>query len=225
MSVKTRRATAAATLATWAAVTAPAAAAPALTLDGRCYLEGQQVSATGTAFAPLTPYTITLDGASLDPSGAPSGGTTSDAGGFEGTFAAPELPAGTGERVATLAASDGTSNASVQFRISTFLADFTPGQGNPRTLRVNFEAFGFGPGETVFLHYVSPRGKRRTDLRLGRTQGVCGHLRTRKRKLFPFEAERGVWRLQFDTRRRYRRGTRQASFAFYAIKVRIRRAG
>src|SRR5207249_4882881 len=38
------------------------------------------------------------------------------------------------------------------------------------------------------------------------TSGVCGSItRTRMRRLFPFRPTAGRWRLQFDTRRTYRR--------------------
>ena len=38
--------------------------------------------------------------------------------------------------------------------------------------------------------------------------GVCGAItQTRERRLFPFEASKGVWILQFDTRTKYERAT------------------
>ena len=36
-----------------------------------------------------------------------------------------------------------------------------------------------------------------------------------RKKLFPFNAERGHWKLQFDTHRRYRRGQAGANFLFF----------
>ena len=75
---------------------------------------------------------------------------------------------------------------------------------------MRFKVFGFGlvtANPIVYLHYVRPNGKLKRTIRLGRAQGVCGQIkRTARKKLFPFSAERGKWKLQFDTRRRYRKG-------------------
>ena len=102
-----------------------------------------------------------------------------------------------------------------------FLADFTPGSGNPKTLRVRFKVFGFAlldPSPTVYLHYVRPNGKLKRTIRIGRAQGVCGQIpRTSRRKLFPFSAERGKWKLQFDTHSAYHRGHTGVTFLYYTI--------
>ena len=77
---------------------------------------------------------------------------------------------------------------------------------------------------TVWVHYIRPDGRRKRTIRLGRTQGPCGSIeRTNRRPLFPFRAERGTWKLQFDTSKRFRRGTTASDFAFYTIAVRIRK--
>jgi hypothetical protein len=76
----------------------------------------------------------------------------------------------------------------------------------------------------VYLHYVRPNGKLKRTVRLGRAQGVCGEIaRTSRRKLFPFRAERGTWHLQFDTRKRYRRGKLGVNFLYYTIGVTIKK--
>ena len=76
---------------------------------------------------------------------------------------------------------------------------------------MRFKVFGFGlvtANPIVYLHYVRPNGKLKRTIRLGSAQGVCGQIkRTSRKKLFPFSAERGKWKLQFDTRKRYRKGS------------------
>ena len=80
---------------------------------------------------------------------------------------------------------------------------------------MRFSINGFGlvrPGASVYVHYVSPSGKVRRDVRLGTAKGMCGKIRmTRQRHLFPFPAERGRWILQFDTNKTYARATRRRS--------------
>jgi hypothetical protein len=113
--------------------------------------------------------------------------------------------------------------------VTTFKADFAPGSGNPSSLRVRFSVFGFAlaaPGRSVYVHYIRPNGKRKKTVRLGKARGVCGKIeRTAKRRLFPFRAERGNWKLQFDTSKRYRRGKSTSDFLFYTLGVRISRIG
>jgi len=114
--------------------------------------------------------------------------------------------------------------SSSERRYSTFSA---PGTGNPKTLRVRYKVFGFGlvdPNPAVYLHYVRPNGKLKRTIRLGKAQGVCGQItRTSKKKLFPFHAQRGTWRLQFDTHKRYRKGKQGVNFLYYTISVTIKK--
>jgi hypothetical protein len=211
---------------------APSAEAAAeLTTNRVCYLQQQAaptVSVNGAGFPASSPYTVALDGAPL-PGGT---GQTDDAGAMTGTFG-PALAEGELERRFDLAVGSGQSTAATSFTVTRFNADFRPQKGNPARLRVRFSVHGFNlkqrasdAEKDVWLHYVRPNGKRRKSIRIGRTQGHCGSIeRTNRRPLFPFRAERGTWRLQFDTSRRYVRGTTRSPFAFYSIGVRIRRAG
>lgn len=195
---------------------APAVTAAAATLatDSPCYLEERTVAVTGAGFTPNAPYTATLDGAPL------GDGTTDATGGFTASFKSAKLASTTGERTFTLQVADGANTASAQFRVTQFLADFQPSSGDPKTLKVRFQVFGFGPGSTVYVHYVRPRGRHRKTVRLGRARGPCGSIpTTRLRRLFPFAAERGVWKLQFTTRRTYRKTNKPR----IVIPVRIRR--
>ena len=85
-----------------------------------------------------------------------------------------------------------------------FGADFAPSSGNPQTLRVRFSVWRFGTDRPVYLHYVGPNRHLKRTVRLGTARGRCGFLRTGYRRLFPFTAAPGTWRLVFTTRAAYR---------------------
>jgi hypothetical protein len=93
--------------------------------------------------------------------------------------------------------------ASTRFLSSKFGADYRPDSGDPATLRVRFYAFDFGTKRTVYLHYVRPNRRHRLTVRLGDTGGPCGTMVSPRRRIFPFSAAPGSWRLQFDTVAKY----------------------
>ncbi len=180
-------------------------AAPTLTTDTRCYQETQEVIVNGTGFAPSSVITISRDDEVL-------GSTQTDANGaFRNKFDTPELPQDVRERLYSISATDATSTAQTRYRATRIFASFRPRSGNPSTLRVRFSVFGFGlvrRRAPVYLHYVRPNGKAARTIKLGTATGVCGAIsQTRERRLFPFEASKGVWILQFDTRAKYERAT------------------
>jgi hypothetical protein len=62
-------------------------------------------------------------------------------------------------------------------------------------------------------------------VKLGTATGACGQLKaTAQRRLFPFSAERGTWKLQVDTRKAFRRGTEKSTFTYYTVGVKITKA-
>jgi hypothetical protein len=217
------RSTALATALAIAAAAPAVASAAQIQTDSSCYQDNTgTVAVSGNGFAPGQPYSVSLDGKQLG-----TGSSTTDAsGGLAGSFRAPQLSREI-PHVYTLTVTQGANTATTTFSVTPFLADFTPGSGNPKRLRVRFKLFGFGlvsPHPTVYLHYVRPNGKVRRTIRLGRAQGDCGQIpRTSKRKLFPFQAGRGTWRLQFDTRKRYRKGKTGVNFLYYTIDVTIKK--
>jgi len=220
----TARSTAIAAALVLAGALPAAASAAQIQTDQACYADGSgTVAVSGNGFEPNQPYQVTLDGRPLPTNG---NNTTDAAGGIEGSLPTPEL-SGKSIRAYTLGIVQGANAPTTSFSVSPFFADLSPGSGNPKTLRVRFKVFGFGvvtPNPIVYLHYVRPNGKLKRTIRLGRAQGVCGQIRrTSRRKLFPFAAERGKWRLQFDTRKRYRKGVQGADFLFYTVGVTIRR--
>jgi hypothetical protein len=196
----------------------PASAATLQTLS-RCYQERGDVVTAGSGFAPNSVITVSRDGTTI-------GTAATDAqGNFKGKFSTPKLPAGTQELVYDLVATDGTNSAIARYRATKVFADFSPGSGNLATLRVRFRVRGFNllkRKSSVYLHYVRPNGKVRRTVRLGTARGTCGHiLRTKKRSLFPFNAQRGRWTLQFDTHKSYTRGDASSAFVWVRRPVQV----
>ena len=193
--------------------------------DRSCYLNSSSstVSVSGSGFAPSQPYQVSLNGQPL----TGGTGTTDASGNLTGTFSVPSLGTGVREAREILSVQQGSNTAMTVFRVTKFVADFTPDRGNPGSLRVRFAAYGFNllaPGQTVYVHYVRPNGTVRATYRLGRARGVCGKIkRTAERRLFPFRAAPGDWRLQFDTQPRFVKGSSSSDFLFYTVRVQIRR--
>jgi hypothetical protein len=216
------RFTALATALTIAAAAPAAASAAQIQTDRGCYQDNTgTVAVSGNGFDANQPYSVSLDGKQLG-----TGASTTDAaGGIAGSFQAPQLSRDA-VHTYTLTVTQGANTATTTFSVTPFLADFTPGSGNPKTLRVRFKIFGFGlvtPHPTAYLHYVRPNGKVKRTIRLGKAQGTCGQIsRTARKKLFPFRAGRGTWRLQFDTHKRYRKGKPGVDFLYYSISFTIK---
>jgi hypothetical protein len=203
-----------------ALVAAPAALAATLTTDTRCYQETRDVVVSGSGFAPLGMIAISRDDVAF-------GTATADASGnFQAKFQAEELKRDEREAVTSLTATDAALNtASTRYRTTKIFADFDPDEGDPKTLTVRFSINGFGllrRHASVYLHYISPGGKLRRDVRLGTALGTCGVIRkTRERHLFPFPAERGRWILQFDTNKKYTRATSKSPYTWVRKPVEI----
>ncbi|MDX6718890.1 MAG: hypothetical protein QOJ63_1144 [Solirubrobacteraceae bacterium] len=198
---------------------APAVAAT-LTTDTSCYQETQDVVVSGAGYRPTDTVAISRDGMAFGTA------DTNAAGAFQVKFPAPELPRGEREQVFTLTATDAALNvAEVRYRTSKVFADFTPDSGNPKTLQVRFSISGFAllrAHPTVYLHYVAPSGKARRTVNLGTAHGSCGRIeQTRRRRLFPFAAERGRWVLQFDTSKTYSRATSKSKYIWVRKPVEI----
>ena len=177
---------------------AAAAGAATVSTPERCYSSRDPVDFVGTEFRPRAKFTAYVAGRVVDT------GTVSSFGDLGGDFKAPVPATGRpGERTFTLTVTDGQRRASTRFRSTKFGADFRPDTGDPATLRVNFYAFDFGVKRTIYLHYVRPNRRPRLTVKLGDTGGPCGTMISRKRRIFPFPAVPGSWRLQFDTVAKY----------------------
>jgi hypothetical protein len=231
MPLVAARAAAGMALVAVAAGPAPAGAqAAALTLDRGCYLArqpalpaGQAIVVRGEGFTPEAPVAFRLGGASLGSLNANA------AGALAGRFTAPTLAAGQFKATRTLTASDGSNQASVPISLRRLAAHFVPTLGDPRTLRVTFYVYGFGPvltqlgrptGQPVYMHVFRPNGRRKASLAVGRTRGPCGDMKSTRRRILPYRIESGRWRFVFTTAPRYSsHSTPSASVGFLVRQV------
>jgi hypothetical protein len=174
---------------------------PKVSTEHPCYRVGQPVRVSGSGFAREHLYDIAIDGVDF-------GQRTTDA---SGAFQARLLPGGLGagivQHVSYLNATDGIVDATTKFTLTRGTgARFLATGGDPNTLRAPFQAWGFaldGKRRGLYLHYVSPSGHVRTTAFLGRTNGPCGYLQTKSRRVFPFNPTHGRWKLQIDWLRSY----------------------
>jgi hypothetical protein len=181
-----------------------AAPAGAATLDAgkSCYFNNNLARLSGSGFAPDSPVTFTVNGRPLNATA-----TTDSAGDFLVRYDPPRTET---ERQLVLRATDSedTSARTTIFvtrrRAVTADPDRSP---NVRTWRAVMRLFGFGRGR-AYIHYVNPNDRHKKTVRLGRLRGPCGRLKTDKRRVMPFrDPQFGVWRLQFDTSRKFDRDT------------------
>jgi hypothetical protein len=179
-------------------VSAEAAYAAEVRTDEPCYREGADVQMTATRFTPGSVFVALLDGVRL------GGGLVEQAGAVQATFPAPRLNGGSRERPHAVGVLDAAGlAAATTFRVARTSARVTPQPRDPRTARVRFDLYGMGPGRpAVTVAWIAPRGRLRRTARLGRASGPCGRLRTAPRRLFPFAARPGTWRLRFRSRER-----------------------
>ncbi len=200
---------------------AASAQAAQIRVDRGCYpgTDTVPVKVTGEGYVGGEPFMVLIDG------GVVSSGTADAAGNVAFEMTAPPPPERGKQAYDAgykLEIKQGPVTSSTQFRTAQVFSDFNPGTGDLATLRVRFSAFGFGlatpPGgkqPEIFVHYIDPKGKARKTISLGRGNGPCGSIRrTAKRRLFPFRPSDGTWALQFDTQRRYVKGTPRSRFVW-----------
>ncbi|MHB8659161.1 MAG: hypothetical protein ACYC91_14620 [Solirubrobacteraceae bacterium] len=181
---------------------ANAATTPAVSTDRTCYLVGQTVTVMGSGFADSREFDVSIDGVDFGQS------TTSSTGTFSTQLVPGGLPAGAAQGIDRLVATDGSSTAGTAFTVTRSTGGrFLASRGRPHILQAPFEVWGFardGVPRPVYVHYVSPSGRNRATVFLGRTGGQCGYLRTGSVRFFPFIPSVGRWTLQLDTSRAYR---------------------
>lgn len=223
---------------------AASARAGTLGLDQRCYVAGEQASFSGSGFTPRTAVTVNR---TTEPVAS---ATADNSGAIRGKLLVPEVEFGMVESQVEVTATDGTNSARALLNIAKVGATFTPTTGDPKTLRVSHVVSGFGLAEdkpSIYLHYVSPEAQKVVtkptttkvpktgggttttqvdaagvkSVRLGQLRGPCGVLRTSPRRLFSFKVTPGKWRLQYDTRPLYTKGTSTSSFLWVSQSVTI----
>jgi hypothetical protein len=178
--------------------------------DKRCYRSGERVGFLGNGFTPGGRVTIAADG-------APIGLLSTDA---TGTVAGQlTVVQRRGERLKTYTATDQPDpalSASTRLRVSALDVRVRPRSNRPGR-KVRIRARGFTGSKHLWAHLV--RGRYRRNVKVGRLRRSCRRLFRRKR-LFPRRTRPGVYRVQFDGKRRYRRSTAvQVSFRVVVFRT------
>ena len=166
----------------------------------RCYAVGQKVKVAGTGFSPLAPYDLSVDGVDFGQS------VTSATGTLSASFTPGGLGAGQTQISDKLTASDGTSSASTTITVTRSTGALINSAYSSVHSLVPFKVWDFAPfgaPVTVYLHYVSPKGRSTHTVKLGTSTGECGTLTSKRVQLFPFAPSAGAWTLQFDTKSKY----------------------
>lgn len=180
------------------------AAAQAATLKANksCYENGTNARLVGTGFAPQSPVRFAVNGRELA-----NHVTSDDSGRIIVAYSPP--PAITERKLVIRATdSDDTSATATIFVTRERQVTADPSRSsNVRTWRAVFRMFGFGTGGNAgFIHYVNPNGRFMKTVRIGALRGPCGRVKSAKRRVLPFSNPQfGRWKLQFDTRRQYRK--------------------
>jgi hypothetical protein len=181
-----------------------AAQAATLKAGKSCFENGSNARLVGTGFAPESPIRFTVNGRALT-----ANVTSDEAGDVVVTYTPPDTQT---ERKLVIRATDSEDTAArtTIYVTRKLLVTADPASSqNVRTWRAVFRLYGFGRGKG-YIHYVNPNGKFKKTVKLGRLQGPCGRLKSTKRRVLPFDRPQfGLWRLQFDTRRRYDKDTRR----------------
>jgi hypothetical protein len=182
------------------AVAVPASAGAAtLSVDKRCYREGQQGLATGLGFTPSAQVNFTLDGQPFTDAANPpvADATGSVSASFEN--GSPRLGSRpVPQKQYVLGASDGTNSAETTFVSTRLDVGVTPKRGNPGR-RKRVRARGFDQGRVLRFHV---RGPRKRNGKIGKVRGACGKI-TKRVRIFRATYPSGVYTVQFDQRRKY----------------------
>ena len=192
-----------ATLVAFAALAAPAAAAPTMQPLKPCYVSAgeandrrERMQIAGTGFTPNALVDVLIDGVAV------ASGTADPLGELAASVSAPYQDAG--ERAFTLSVVERENPAQVASapsRVTALAMTLRPRQARP-SKRVRFRGRGFTGQGPVYAHYVFA-GRVRKTVRLGRPEGACGTFAVRRRQIPLRRPRTGAWTLQVDQRREY----------------------
>jgi len=165
------------------------------------------VRLTGLGFTPGAEVVITREGESL---GAPVADAT---GAFSGNL---RLGQDRGKRTSTYVATDTADTAltaSTQLTVSAVNVTMGPPNGPPSRL-LTIKASGFTLGKTLWAHVRKGQFKR--NVKIGSLKRACHVLRAQRRLLRP-GSETGVYKIQFDTFKKYK--AKRVQFVTYELRV------
>jgi hypothetical protein len=182
-----------------AALVAPATTSAAtLSVDKPCYGAGERVQFSGSGFTANGSVSLSVSGQQLGLASA------NPVGELAASLGAPAIDGR--QRTDVFTATDQTNlalTASVPVLLTSLNVKVTPKDGDPSKQK-RIVARGFTTGTTLYAHVR--RGKSKRNVRVGRLKGACKTLSV-KRKLFPPDAAPGIYKVQFDAKRKFSANT------------------
>jgi hypothetical protein len=183
--------------------------AATLTGDQACYQESERVNVVGTGYTPNGVVNFSRDNAAFGTLQADASGTV------RGFGVAPEISPSRQHRFSLEGrdATDPSIVATINPLATVFDVKVNPLGGKPNRRRT-ITARGFTEGKTLYIH-IRRKGRGK-NVRLGRLKRPCGTKKLRRR-IFRRRTQNGVYRVQFDARRRY--SSRTSPKATYRVTI------
>jgi hypothetical protein len=197
------------------AVPAGAAAAPVLSAPKTCLVSGQKLEVAGAGFSPGVAVALSGD--------VTTTAIADELGSFRTTVTAPRSR-GLAPRSFSIAAAE-VADASIAAQpvAITVVGELLNGNyraaisGPPRQ-RTTWRFAGFTAGRPIFGHFRH-RGRTVRTYRFGVARGVCGTLTVKAPRVPVKRLRSGVWWLQMDQARRFRKTTQPRRAIKFSIEV------
>ena len=212
------------------AVPAAAEAATIQPLEKPCYVtagkkasnyEGEGIGIRATGFAPNSVVDLLVDGqvALAD--------IQTDANGDLGVLSAmvfetPFIKKGSAKFTITLTQKDNPANtASVTARHTALGVSVKPKRARP-SAKIRFKGAGFTLDKPVYAHYVF-NGSVRKTVKMSGGQNACGEWRKRARQIPVNDPSTGIWTVQFDQLKKYKRPGPNFPSVFVQLRISVTR--
>jgi hypothetical protein len=180
-----------------AAATAQAATL-VLTPSRACHLSGDLITLSGTGFTPNGTVGLTFDGNAVNQFPTDASGILTE------SFKLQGLRGAKSHTIVATDAADPALTASTSFVGTTLQVTVKP-KNSKAGKKLELRGYGFLGGGKAYMH-VRGHGLRR-NVRVGRPAAPCGTWSTR-RAIVPSTAAAGVYRVQFDQKKRFSRKTK-----------------
>ena len=230
MSLRTLAVPGALLIALLIALAAPTAARAQATIDPlaqSCYVttdtEGERIVIAARGFTPNSLVDLAFDG-EIVPDGS---GLQTDANGEIGVLSplvvpAPFIPSGSARFTITLTQQDNPANvATATARHTALGVSVKPQRARPSS-RIRFKGSGFTQDKPVYAHYVFG-GELRKTVKMSGDPGACGQWRKRARQIPVRNPATGIWIVQFDQLKRYRKPSSSFPSVFVQLRIQVTR--
>jgi hypothetical protein len=216
------------------ALAVPTAARAQATIDPlakSCYVtagtvsdpEGEGIVIAARGFAANSLVDLAFDG-EVVPNGS---GLQTDANGEIGVLSplvvpAPFIPSGSGSFTITLTQQDNPANVATATARHTALGVSVKPQTARPSSRIRFKGSGFTLDKPVYAHYVFG-GELRKTVKMSGDPGACGQWRKRARQIPVRNPETGIWKVQFDQLKRYRKPSAEFPSVYVQLRIQVSR--